>query len=360
MIINILTQPLFTNYGGILQNYALQDVLRRMGHIPLTLNIPKVKPDKYTLWKDVIKTGINFKKKIEGSYPCYYCSPHKRSVKEFEFSKGLESFIDKHINKINLNAPFTTDIPEFYPADAWIVGSDQVWRPWCSPYIENCFFDFLPENSGKRIAYAASFGTDKWEISTEKTAKLIPLAKRFDAISVREESGVKLANDFLDVEATHVVDPTLLLSAEDYLKIIPKNLLIKEKPKLITYILDPDKEKIKEIRKDEKILGIKEKKVGIMHKDRLDSIEEWLADFATADFVITDSFHGTVFSIIFNKPVKILKNPLRGNARLDSLLSSIPMSYNETGYYKMTSMSSEILEKYQDLSIAWLTQTLKD
>lgn len=323
MKINILTQPLYTNYGGILQNYALQEVLRRMGHDPLTVNIPARPPIKGALWKDVIKSGISLYKKLNGIYPYPYLSPNKNAIKAHEFSRQLGEFAEKYISKVDVPAPFSSKVAEEYPADAWVVGSDQVWRPWCSHYIENCFLDFLPDDSTKRIAYAASFGTDQWEISREMTEKLKPLAQKFDAISVREKSGVELAKKYMGLEAEWVLDPTLLLSAEDYLKVVPEGFLEKREPQLTAYILDPNKKKIKEMHKMAKSNNLKLKIAGKMHSVRLEGIEEWLADFAKADAIITDSFHGTVFSLIFNKPVKVLKNPLRGNTRLDSLFEQL-------------------------------------
>lgn len=354
MRINILTQPLYLNYGGILQNYALQEVLRRMGHETLTLNVPPRAPGKNVVWKDLIKSGINLYKKVKGIYPYPYLSPYKNFVRQHEFSKPLGKFIEDHIAKVDVNAPFTSQTATDYPADAWIVGSDQVWRPWCSPYIENCFLDFIPDDGTKRIAYAASFGTDKWEISPEKTEIIEPLAKKFDDISVREDSGVKLAKEYLNVDTTHVLDPTLLLSAEDYMALIPKEFLKKDGLKLTTYILDPNPEKVKEVKKMEKQFRFKAKKAGKMHKERLESVEEWLADFVTADYIITDSFHGTAFSIIFDKPFKVLNNPLRGNARIESLLSLIPNIPNEDGFNVNLDTQMGRIKELKEISLNWL------
>lgn len=358
MKINILTQPLYLNYGGILQNFALQEVLRKMGHEPLTINVPAKAPGYYVKWKDIIKTGINLSRRIQGIYPYAFLSPHKNAVKLHEFSKDLRAFVDKHISYVNAPAPFTSQTAEEHPADTWIVGSDQVWRPWCSPYIENCFLDFLQDKEIKRIAYAASFGTDKWEIPEEETEIIKPLAHKFDAISVREKSGVDLARKYLGVEVDWVLDPTLLLSAEDYLKVVPENLLQKRDPQLTAYILDPDKEKVSEMHKMAKANNLKLKIAGKMHTDRLESVEEWLADFAKADAIITDSFHGTVFSFIFNKPVKVLKNPLRGNTRLDSLFQALPTNFNYEGFITPDIQTLSALSQKRSHSVEFLTNPL--
>lgn len=361
MKINILTQPLYTNYGGILQNFALQEVLRKMGHMPLTINVPTKPPRGKIIWKDAIKSGINLYKKIKGEYPYPFLSPYKNAIKEYEFSSRLGEFVKKHINHVNVKAPFTSQTVKDYPADVWIVGSDQVWRPWCSHYIENCFFDFIPpETKTKRIAYAASFGTDQWEIDSEKTERIIPLAKHFDAISVREESGIPLVKNILGMEAVHALDPTLLLSSEDYLKLVPEDLLKNDSPKLTTYILDPNKEKRDTIKKYSNLLKLTEKKAGLIHKERIDSVEEWLADFATANVIITDSFHGTAFSIIFGKPFMVLKNPVRGNARIDSLLKSVSLASSDFGLARKKDETDNLLDNGILNSKNWLSRVLAE
>lgn len=359
MRINILTQPLYLNYGGILQNYALQETLRRMGQEPLTLNVPAKGPITKIWWKDIIRTGLNFIGRQKGIYPYPFLSPYKLAVKSHEYAKQLNKFTDKYISKVDVSAPFTSSTAEEYPAEAWIVGSDQVWRPCYSHYIENCFFDFLPENGAKRIAYAASFGTDKWEMSEETTSIVRHLAQKFDAVSVREESGVVLAKKNLGVEATHVLDPTLLLTAEDYLRLIPDNLLEKQGKKLTTYILDPNKEKINTINKIVKERGYKEKRTGLLHKDRIDTVEEWLADFATADAVITDSFHGTVFSLIFNKPFIVIANNARGNSRLESLLRLLEIEDSKDGFNITNDAYFDLINHYRKQSLKWLSDSLK-
>ncbi len=357
MRINILTQPLFCNYGGLLQNYALQEVLRQMGHEPLTVNIPPGKPGKRIWWKDDIKTGINLIRRIHGSFRAPFLSPHKFAVKEHELSFPQREFIEKYIDKVNEPGPFSEKVGEKYPAEGWIVGSDQVWRPWCSPYIENCFFDFV-DNSTIKIAYAASFGTDQWEINTEKTEKIKELAKRFKAISVREESGVGLCRDYLGIESEHVLDPTLLLSSEDYLKLIdsePK----REGKYIAVYVLDLDRQKERKIKKIAKDKGFKIVRIGQMHKDRFDSVESWISGIANAECVITDSFHGTVFSLIFNKPVNVLENGLRGNSRIQSLERQLHITKDISGFYLFDNDVKNILTTLRDKSKDFLRNNLR-
>ncbi len=353
MKINILTQPLFTNYGGILQNYALQTVLRRMGHEPLTVNVPARKPGKNVVWKDTVKAVINFARRIRGDYNSPFLSPYKCLCKEHELSFPQREYIAKYINKVDCLAPFTRQVTELYPADVWIVGSDQVWRPWCSPYLENCFLDFVGDDC-RKIAYAASFGVDRWEISSEMTARLKSLANRLDAISVREKSGVALCQKYLGVTAEHLLDPTMLLSADDYLAVTDEN----DHPEgryIATYIIDDNKSNAQAVKLVSKAMGLRVQPIGRMHRTRFDSVEQWLSTIARAECVITDSFHGTVFSIIFHRPVKILTNNVRGNARLVSLLDLLKLEKGTDGFYRADQTAEIELKALKEKSLSFLS-----
>lgn len=355
MKINIITQPLFSNYGGILQNYALQEVLRRFGHEPLTINVPPRDVRKRE-WKDYVKSVRNLISRLQGNYASPFLNPHTFAVKERELSFPQREFINRYINKIDIKAPFNPEIEAECPADLWIVGSDQVWRPWCNRYIENEFFDFLDDNT-PRIAYAASFGTDKWEIPKDKIPRIKDLAKKFKAISVREKSGVRLCKDYLDVEAVHVLDPTMLLKAEDYLK-HTKETDYPQGEYIAAYILDINPRKTKALKEISKEKGLNIQNVGQMRKDRYDSVESWLATIANAQYVVTDSFHGTVFSILFNRPVKILGNNLRGNTRIESLLSSLSLERDEECLVKLKESDKERLKELRSASLSFLKRQL--
>lgn len=220
--------------------------------------------------------------------------------------------------------------------DAFIVGSDQVWRPSYNQHLEQAFLNFTENwKNVKRIAYAASFGVDNWEFTKKQTEECKRLVQKFDFVSVREDTAVNLCKEHLGIEATHVLDPTLLLSANDYQKLID-GLKISDSPYVFSYLLDESEEKIDILEDISKRLNLPVRKIKL-EKDiskipmsklkslTYPSIQEWLASFAQADFVVTDSFHGTVFSIIFNKPFVVLPNKGRGVARFESLLKDISL-----------------------------------
>lgn len=311
MKIGIITQPLLRNYGGILQNYALQTVLRKMGHKVWTFDLLK-----YT-WKDwaisAIKTII---KKMIGRKTDFPLTPHKKK----KIEKPLRTFVYNKINLTTRVKKVSWQLVKKYNLDTLVVGSDQVWRPIYNHSIEDMFFRFADDKNIKKIAYSASFGTDKWEFSPKQTNECATLAKKFDAISVRESFGVELCKNYLGVEATHTLDPTLLLTDKDYntlCKHIPKS-----EPFVFAYILDMDERKVAEIKSFAQAKGLPYfiKSADNDVKDT-DSIELWLSYFRDATFVVTDSFHGTAFAINYNKDFFVFLNEQRGNSRFDSLLS---------------------------------------
>lgn len=311
MRIGIITQPLTTNYGGILQNYALQTVLKRMGNEVWTIDYYK-----YT-WIDWLDNTwrVLAHKMLRHDVKFSQTPPKKKAI-----AKYLRRFVLKNIS---ITIPRTKYVEKRiikkYCFDAIVVGSDQVWRPQYNRHIEKMFLDSCKKSNIRRIAYAVSFGSDRWELTPKQTKICAPLAQQFDAVSVREASGVALCRNYLKVDATHVLDPTLLLSAEDYMQLCT-NIPVKE-PFVFAYILDPVKEKVDEIRNFAQRKGLPYliRSAGrFIEKDA--SIEFWISLFRDAAYVITDSFHGTIFSIIFEKDFYVYANLTRGNSRFESLL----------------------------------------
>jgi len=319
MKICILTQPLGANYGGILQAYALQKVLNGQGHEVVTLRFRPSAPS----WvpSGFKKQSLTFRrfisKYIKGNRSIIYCNPDKQT--RFAY-KELERFINDHIQYIPVNAPISEKtLPDF---DAYIVGSDQVWRPQYSPFLPNFYLDFLSDANVKRIAYAASFGVDTWETDTEMTEQIRPLAQRFDAVSVREESGIALCREYLGINAEIMPDPTLLLTAKDYLQLCPPRER-DEEAYIAAYILDMDINMQHFLDKMSKELGLPIRRIGQLDWIKgADSVENWILGISHASFVITDSFHGTVLSVIFKRNFVAIMNSERGGARFYSLLDS--------------------------------------
>ena len=331
MKIGILTQPLQNNYGGILQAYALQKVLKDMGHEVWTFNSQFKKKSISTIcilmFKRFILIYILKRKDIET------IKPITPTISENEFiTQHLISFIKKNINRTEKTT--LNDLPKLvneYKINAIVVGSDQVWRPIYSPNLDAYYLKPLTAHNILRIAYAASFGTDIWEYSKSQTKRYSKLLKLFNLITVREESAVKLCNKKFKVLATKVLDPTLLLNKEDYLKLITNNISEDSQDYILLYLLDASDaflSRIKNIANDLKCeIKIIEPEKPLDPNFRnnicdyiMPPIEKWLSDFYHAKYVITDSFHGSVFSILFHKPFLSLGNTKRGLSRFESLL----------------------------------------
>lgn len=326
-----------------MQAYALQTVLERMGHEVKVIYTPRKpwslphweKPFAYTkrfIRKHLLRRGNKvFVEKYENDiYPL--------------ISQHTQQFVDKYIHKFSVDCFSQLNESDF---DAIVVGSDQIWRPKYYDCIENSFLSFARNWKIKRIAYAASFGTEEWEYTSEQTLSCAELAKLFDTITVREHSGVKLCKTHLGVEAHHVLDPTLLLQKTDYLQLIEQCKTPKSPGSLFNYILDDSplkQQTIKHIAQEKGLTpfhvnGRVYVRTAPLEQRIQAPVEQWLRAFHDAEFVVTDSFHGCVFSILFKKPFVVIGNEKRGMARFQSLLQTfgledrliVPnkMTYNE-------------------------------
>lgn len=325
MRIGILTLPLHTNYGGILQAYALQTVLERMGHEVKVIRTPVVRPkaSAVTKIKRLLKLAL-------GRYNGYIDFEEKSNEWLPIVSQNINSFIEKHIKWSKLYNDYT-EISES-DFDCICVGSDQIWRPkmlLCD--ISNAFLSFAKDWNIKRIAYSVSFGTDEWEYTEEDTKACQILVKKFNAISVREFGGVDLCKQNLNICAMHTLDPTMLLCANDYLTLILDEPKESEANFLFSYVLDVTKEKTMLVENFAESSGMIIRKIDIemgnhkcdIEERILPSVEFWLKSFRDANYVVTDSFHACVFSIIFRKPFAVIVNNARGAARFHSLLSML-------------------------------------
>ena len=334
----ILTQGLFKNYGGILQNFALQRILERGGLVPYTVKVPKLPPFRDDpVWRKAVKLGSDILGKILRRNKTIRPWNSKKKVYDtingsINFlSEKTHVFVRKNIRQtVAVSFPSGLDVLKKYHFHAYLVGSDQVWRPKFSPWQPAYFLDFAEEENVVRASYAASFGTDKMEMSGEDIAHYKPLLQKFDLVSVREASGVDLCRDYFAVAAEQVLDPTLLLDAADYEKTIPEEMIRKERF-VFSYILDdrPKKKRFAEALAERmnarscRIL-LPNPAVGTCVPSRIAPyVEDWLRNIRDAETIVTDSFHGAVFAILFRKNFWIFDNPGRGSSRIASLLEML-------------------------------------
>ena len=332
MKIGILTQPLHSNYGGLLQNYALQQTLVRAGHEVETIDWEGGSGLLDMLYRMKVLVLHTL---LPNRFPPLRYKPNDKERAIIQ--RNTNHFINTYINHTETIHSYEGFVSQAAKGkyDAYVVGSDQCWRPCYNAFLSSMFLDFVQDKQVKRIAYAASFGTDKWEFTPQQTAVCVPLAKKFDMVSVREDSGVKLCKEHLGVDAVHVLDPTMLLTKEDYRQLIYKEKDPKSSGTLFNYILDPDAKKSVFIQKVAKAKGLKAFQVlpkcqaEIRTKEDVKKhiedcvfpgVTTWLRAFMDTEMTIVDSFHGMVFSIIFNKPFWAIGNVSRGMSRFTSLL----------------------------------------
>lgn len=344
MKIGILTLPLNTNYGGILQAYALQTVLERMGHEVEVIQWEQKEFKGFPWYKAIF---IYAKRLILG----------RELRREYRLqSEGkiiyqpMQESIDRLIHYTNQTIDSKKNLIKYCNQskfDAFVVGSDQVWRKSYGdnksffiffqkqksyPQLATYFLDFVDDLKiiPLKISYAASFGVDYAEYSPKESLFYGKLLSKFNVVSVREQQGVQLIKNIYKwhVDVHQVLDPTMLLTAKDYIDIINKHhCKAIQKPYILYYVLDENLNTTKISKEISESFGVPIVKISLNEQegtvdDRiLPSVEEWLSLFANADFILTDSFHGMVFSIIFNKTFFIISNKKRGMARINSLLS---------------------------------------
>lgn len=364
MKIGILTLPFNTNYGGILQAYALQTVLECMGHEVCVIDKKQV---SFPLLKAPLIYYRRIKMNMKGrKFPIFY--EFKAKKEDPIVRQNTNRFISKYIKNRSVKS-----YSETKDLDIIVVGSDQIWRPKYFRPIRHAYLDFAKSWNVRRIAYAASFGTDKWEYKESQARRCSSLIKLFAAVSVREDSGVALCRERFGVEAQHVLDPTLLLNREDYIRLFEASCTPDSPGNLLCYILDEMPEKTAIINKVAKERGL----VPFSVKSKSDNIndplservqppvEQWLRGFYDAEFVITDSFHACVFSILFNKPFLAIGNIGRGMSRFTSLLSMFGLEdrlidtcqsvkYDEINWGKVNS----ILQIRRNASQKFITESM--
>lgn len=369
MKIGILTLPLVDNYGGILQAIALYRFLHEEGHDVILIN----KKTNIPIWKKIVKCVIL-------NIPYYDFKDLKKKNNSLNKKKELhKSFINKEIFKISKTLSSKKDLLKYADEenfDAVIVGSDQVWRKAYinDKYYKSYFLDFINNKKTKKIAYAASFGKGYWEGKNDINEVSL-LLQKFTSLSTRESTGQEICkNIFMCNDVVHVLDPTLLMSKNFYINTIIKknNISNLEEHKLLTYVLDEVQEKKEIISTSKEKLNIQKVQhlKGFNNTKKIFTIPEWLAAFAYTDFIVTDSFHGMVFSIIFEKDFLVIGNKNRGIDRFLSLLRLLNLEsrlifnkqditneqFNTIDYDKI----NKILNVNKEKSMTYLKNSLND
>lgn len=358
MKIALLNLQYDNNYGGNLQRYALITILQRVGydvtHLNLRFNFNPLPWYRmaYIYAKRIVKRVFGYKN--------VSVFPERRNQKQYEDScKVTDAFYYRYIPHTKVIGSKKA-LSRYTDYDAFVVGSDQVWRKMIAKIygIDTFFFDYLQETiKAKRIAYGASLGTDENELDDDDLARLTPLYKRFDAVSVREDTSLRLFEEYgwTSPQAKWVLDPTLLLEKEDYLQLIKDGNTIPSEGSMFCYILDDTEEKTIIINEEAGERNLTPFQIGLKGQA---SIEQWLRSFADAEFIVTDSYHGLVFSVIFNKPFRLIRNQFRGAARFDAIFKACGITSDNGSNLNWTEINSN-LNNMKSFSREWLKQNIK-
>lgn len=310
MNVATLTLPLHTNYGGVLQAYALQKYLERLGHTSSLIELSSLV--NLPVYKAAL---IKLKSKFFNS---------NSSALKSHGNLNFDEFIKNEIQLTSrIEFKFQLKKNEIQSFDSFVVGSDQVWRADYAHSIELYYFSFVKNRDKKLLSYAASFGADKLDYNNKQLSNVKRFIGNFNGVGVREVSGEGIVTEQLGyISPVNVVDPVFLLSTDDYDNLISKYSKIQQSSDFIfSYILDVTESKesiIKNISEKLKLPDYVFNKGNSLESKS--PIGDWLNGFKTSKFVITDSFHGVVLSILYNKPFIAIGNATRGLSRFQSVL----------------------------------------
>lgn len=363
MKIAISTINDYGNYGNRLQNYALQKALESMGNDVITIR-NMTNPDKKIGLKKKIRQRLGenshltlFLKKSFSIFSRTKKLDYKRKIKFLDFTKmniKESNFkIDERTNKFD----FDKNI------DCYVIGSDQVWN-YAFPSFSK--FDFVEYSIKPKISYAASFGVS--EIPEYLRDFYRTGLNGIDYISVRETSGKKIVSDLTDIKATVVLDPTLLLSNENWQEISTKKSYTEKF--IVVYFLDEiSKDDFSYIQKFAERNNYVIKRMFSREDEELweSGPDEFINLFSQAEAVFTDSFHAVAFSIIFNKYFEVFERNFKGpsmNSRIDTLLDDLDLAdrwHSKSGNAKSIDYAKtmELLDIRKKESLSFLENSLK-
>ena len=338
-----------TNYGSVITYYSLYKAIEAMGYKTVILD----RPDKH----------------LDGEPQTVF----------------PRIFMNKYAN-VSDSYPYFEQGKYNNLCDKFVVGSDQVWTPHAIRLTGYRFFlDFVSDDKTK-VAYAPSFGQDSFHALPETKSIVSYLLSRFDAVSVRENTGLDVCKREFNIDADQMIDPIFLNKREFYDEIASYSGKNESEPYMLSYILDPDDDKRKTLLTASKKRGLKlinlldgryntfdanNKKLNLPNTYPDVNEEEWVKLFRDAEFVITDSHHGFAMAVIFNKPVICIMNRERGGTRFTSLLGWLGMldrlvdkteNINDKAYllddnYDYTPVNAIIDEKRRE-SLEWLRKSL--
>lgn len=322
----ILNLQSSSNYGAVLVAASLERFIREnTAHEVVHFDYkPEQKPVRLSLPQRAVRKAIGTVRQMVCGARC-----QEGASASIQGADVFEKFRSEWIARTGTAATLDELRARAADCDAGIVGSDQVWRLLYTRHTFPAFFlPFLPDGA-LRIAYAASFGTDQWEGDSAETDIAAGLLRRFDAVSVREDSGKRICRETFGVQAEQVLDPTLLVGRDFFDEIIEKASAHAEPVDVVYYKLHTGVCGFRDLEQITMQTGLSLKNILYAAKksdsgevqDFYHPVPEWLASIRDAGkMVVADSFHAICFSILFEKNFIWIPNKSGGNARIESLL----------------------------------------
>ena len=347
--IGLVGASMAVNFGASLTYFALQSLLTQLGHTVLMID----RPMSAEAW--------DFAPEMYRRQPWFYRAP---SFPTRQHMRQLNDYCDQ-----------------------FMVGSDQHWHPnLVRVWDQLTLLDFVAPDR-KKIAVAASFGHDSFDASLATRQKMQDALSRFDALSFREASGVRLAEQEFGVRGDFVLDPVFCLGPDPFLELArPEIESTRGSSGLVSYFLNPSRAKADMAYRLARSLDLKPmffselepiySHDGLRRKWDVDvtrgTIEDRIASLATADFIITDSFHGMCFAVLLKKPFVAVTNKERGIARFQSIADLLNLHgrlVSEDAIKNVTSAdpylsikdiqsSDKTLAKESERSIQWIRTAL--
>lgn len=354
MKVAVLTYPLNNNFGNLLQVWALRHFLEDSNcKVSVADRLESCRRCKcaINMFKTLVRRMLGMK--------VYAANGSANKL----FSQNTKEFIHKEINARHYYSTRSlySSLLDF---DAVVVGSDQVWRPTFLPdrYKDYFLYGFNGKRKVKCISFAASLGTDAWEFTARQSSVAKKGLAGFAAISVREASSIRLLKEHLSVDAVLMPDPAFLVGRGEYIKLWQKNeeLCRPLKGKIFCYILDRSTHTDKCVddfaKSNYLSYSYTEDYYNASTVLAYPRVSQWLYNISHADTVITNSFHGCVFSLILNKPFIAVGNERRGNARLVSLLESFGLCRSLHSWESLRTLDCRCLEYDWDSINAKISQ----
>lgn len=300
MKVSIITYHDEDNYGATLQAYSTYRAVRELGYAPEIINLH-------------MRHKTNILDKI------VYC------LKRYRFNDFRSIFMPTKTRIYTSVEDIRNDPPQ---SDVYLVGSDQTWNPTISKkYALAYFLDFGSENQ-KRISYASSFGTSSWcntEFASRDNVKR--LLSRFSTLLIREDIGVEIAKNEFNLEAEQVVDPVLLFPS--YPELTGD---LSETNDIVVYKIKNDTEFYRRAVLLGNSMNCRVRSIGSMRRPKgicasyPERIENWVKNIGTAKYVFTDSFHGTVLSLLYHRQFVVYVGNLKLISRITSLLKMVGLT----------------------------------